>query len=369
MTAREKKAEIPERMLAAVLHGREDIRVEQVETPRARRGEVVLRVDAALTCGTDRKVYRRGYHAKMIRPPMPFGHEVAGTIVERGEGVTEFALGERVVALNSAPCGECYFCRREQENLCADLLFNNGAYAEYMRIPERIVEKNMIRIPEGMDAAHAALTEPLACALHAWEDSAARAGDTVAVIGAGPLGLMMMQLAVMSGCRLIAIVKHAEQARLARALGAAEVIETRATTGASADVVAAVRACTEDGRGVDLAIEAVAVPETWQQAVEMTRSGGVVNFFGGPAAGTVVSLDTNRLHYGDMTLKATFHHTPQVCQRAFAMLADGRFDAGVLLTGVAQLDDVPEVFRAWGAQRGEIKTVIVPSAAEGRIKA
>ena len=358
-------AMIPERMKAAVLHGREDLRVEEVETPRARDGEVVLRVDAALTCGTDRKVYRRGYHAKMLRPPMLFGHEVAGTIVERGAGVEAFALGERVVALNSAPCGECYFCRREQENLCADLLFNNGAYAEYLRVPARIVEKNLLRIPAGMQAAHAALTEPLACALHAWEDSAARAGDTVAVIGAGPLGLMMMRLAVMEGCRLIAVVKHAEQARLARTLGAAEVMET----GAGVDVVAAVRACTEDGRGVDLAVEAVAVPETWQQAVEMTRSGGVVNFFGGPAAGTVVSLDTNRLHYGDMTLKATFHHTPAVCRRAFAMLAEGRFDAGVLLTGAATLDELPEVFRTWGERRGEIKTVMVPGGAGDRIEA
>ena len=353
---------LPERMRAVVLHGREDLRVDEVETPRAGEGEVVLRVDAALTCGTDRKVYRRGYHAKMLRPPMLFGHEVAGTIVE--SRAAAFAVGERVVALNSAPCGACYFCRREQENLCADLLFNNGAYAEYLRVPARIVEKNLLRIPEGMAAAHAAMTEPLACALHAWEDSGARAGDVVAVIGAGPLGLMMMRLAVMDGCRLIAVVKHREQAGMARALGAAEVIEAGAATGASAsaEVVAAVRACTEDGRGVDLAVEAVAVPETWQQAVEMTRSGGVVDFFGGPAAGTVVSLDTNRLHYGDMTLKATFHHTPAVCRRAFAMLADGRFDARALLTGEATLDELPEIFRGWGARRGEIKTVVVPHA-------
>ena len=360
---------LPERMTAAVLYGREDVRIEQVAVPRAALGEVVVRVNAALTCGTDRKVYRRGYHAKMIQPPALFGHEVAGTIVEMGAGVTGFALGERVVALNSAPCGACFFCDREQENLCEDLLFNNGAYAEFMRIPARIVAKNMIRIPAGMAAEHAALTEPLACALHGWEDSGARAGDTVVVIGAGPLGLMMMHLASLSGCRLIAVVKHEEQARLACALGATDVVKTSAETSAEIDVVRAVRERTTDGRGVDVAIEAVALPETWEQAVAMTRNGGVVNFFGGPAAGTVVSLDTNRLHYGDMTLKATFHHTPQVCQRAFAMLADGRFDAGVLLTGVAQLDDVPEVFRAWGAQRGEIKTVIVPGAAEDRIKA
>lgn len=351
---------LPERMTAAVLHGKEDVRVEQVETPRASEGEVVLRVDAALTCGTDRKVYRRGYHARMIQPPALFGHEVAGTIVELGEGVTEYGLGERVVALNSAPCGECFFCQREQANLCSDLLFNNGAYAEYMRIPQRIVAQNVIRIPDGMAATHAAMTEPLACALHGWEDCGARAGDTVAVIGAGPLGLMMMHLAVLAECRVIAVVKYAEHAAVARELGVQDVIETTAT----ADAVGSVRERTAEGRGVDVSIEAVALPETWEQAVAMVRNGGLVNFFGGPAAGTTVSLDTNRLHYGDITLKATFHHTPEVCRRAFALLASGRFKADRLLTGQAALEDLPAVFRDWGKRQGEIKTVILPRADE-----
>ena len=120
---------------AAVLHGREDIRIEQVPVPKAAAGELIVQVGAALTCGTDLKVFRRGYHARMIVPPALFGHELAGTVVEAGDGVTDFTPGDRVVALNSAPCGECYFCVRGQENLCDDLLFNNGAYAEFIRIP------------------------------------------------------------------------------------------------------------------------------------------------------------------------------------------------------------------------------------------
>ncbi len=352
---------LPEQMQAAVLYGREEIRVEAVEMPHAREGEVILRVDAALTCGTDRKVFRRGYHAKMIQPPALFGHEVAGTIVESRAAVVGFALGDAVVALNSAPCGSCYFCQREQENLCEDLLFHNGAYAEYMRVPARIVARNMLRIPTGMTMAHAAMTEPLACALHAWEDSGARAGDTVVVIGAGPLGLMAMQLAVLAGCRLIAVVKHDSQAELVRELGAAEVVQT----GDGVDAVQAVRDCTPAQRGVDLAIEAVATPETWEQAVAMTRNGGTVNFFGGPAAGTVVRLDTNRLHYGDLTLKATFHHRPEVCRRALAVLADGRFRAEMLLCGEAGLADLQQIFHDWKG----LKTVILPGGPEGRIKA
>src|ERR1700678_822441 len=136
-----------ETMLAAVLYGQEDLRMERVEIPRAAAGELVVRVGAALTCGTDLKVYRRGYHAMMLQPPIPFGHELAGTVVEVGAGVTKFSVGDRVVPLNSAPCDACYWCLHGQQNLCADLLFNNGAYAEYMRIPARIVEKNTLLVP------------------------------------------------------------------------------------------------------------------------------------------------------------------------------------------------------------------------------
>lgn len=175
-------------MKAAVLHGREDVRIEQVPVPQAGPGELIVSVGAALTCGTDLKVFRRGYHARMIVPPALFGHELAGTVVEAGEGVTGFVSGDRVVALNSAPCGQCYFCARGQENLCDDLLFNNGAYAEFIRIPARIVAKNTLHVPDHVPLEHAALTEPLACAVHGFEDSHPHPGDTIAVIGGGPLG-------------------------------------------------------------------------------------------------------------------------------------------------------------------------------------
>ena len=213
-------------MQAAVLHGREDIRIEQVPVPKAAPGELIVRVGAALTCGTDLKVFRRGYHARMIVPPALFGHELAGTVVEAGEGVTDFAPGDRVVALNSAPCGQCYFCARGQENLCDDLLFNNGAYAEFIRIPARIVAKNTLHVPDHVPLEHAALTEPLACAVHGFEDSHPHPGDTVAVIGGGPLGLMILHVAALAGCEVIAIVKHDGQVEAARQLGAAHVVQT-----------------------------------------------------------------------------------------------------------------------------------------------
>src|ERR1017187_2592309 len=176
-------------MKAAILHGREDIRIERVPIPEALPGELIVRVGAALTCGTDLKVFRRGYHARMIVPPALFGHELAGTVVQAGEGVTGFATGDRVVALNSAPCGHCYFCERAQENLCDDLLFNKGAYAEFIRIPARIVAKNPRPIPGHVPLEHSALNGPLACAFHGFENARPHSGDTVAITGRVPLGL------------------------------------------------------------------------------------------------------------------------------------------------------------------------------------
>ena len=343
-------------MQAAILHGREDIRIESVPVPKAAVGELILRVGAALTCGTDLKVFRRGYHARMIVPPALFGHELAGTVVEAGKGVEDFAPGDRVVALNSAPCGACYFCERGQENLCDDLLFNNGAYAEFIRIPARIVAKNTLHVPAHVPLEHAALTEPLACAVHGLEDSHPHPGATVAVIGGGPLGLMILHVAALAGCETIAIVRHDGQVEAAKQLGAAHVVQTSSIRKAIKDT----RALTPNDRGVDVAIEAVGVPEAWEEAVEMVRKGGTVNFFGGCAVGTRVTLDTNRIHYSDITLRATFHHTPAICRKALDLIAGGRFQAGAFITGHAHLYELNRVFEKLMNRSSEIKTAIVP---------
>jgi L-iditol 2-dehydrogenase len=343
-------------MQAAILHGREDVRIENVPVPRAGVGEIVVQVGAALTCGTDLKVFRRGYHARMIVPPALFGHEMAGTVVEAGVGVTSFAPGDRVVALNSAPCGQCYFCRRDQENLCDDLLFNNGAYAEYIRIPARIVAKNTLRIPEHVPLEHAALTEPLACAVHCIEDCTPHKGDTIAIIGGGPLGLMLLHVASLAGYQTISLVRHPGQVEAARHLGATHVVQTAVIRHAIEET----RALTSGNRGVDIAIEAVGLPDAWQEAVELVRKGGTVNFFGGCATGTHVSLDTNRLHYNDINLKATFHHTPAFCRQALDLISTGRFQSTAFITGHAHLYELNRVFEKLMRRSSEIKTAIVP---------
>jgi L-iditol 2-dehydrogenase len=343
-------------MQAAILHGREDIRIESVPVPKAEPGELIVQVGAALTCGTDLKVFRRGYHARMIVPPALFGHELAGTVVEAGLGVAEFKSGDRVVALNSAPCGNCYFCQHNQENLCDDLLFNNGAYAEFIRIPARIVAKNTLRVPDHVPLEHAALTEPLACAVHGFEDSKPYPDAIIAIIGGGPLGLMMLHVAALAGCQTIAVVKHDGQVEAARQLGAAHVVQTSSIRKA----VREARALTPNDRGVDIAVEAVGVPEAWEEAVEMVRKGGTVNFFGGCAVGTHVNLDTNRIHYSDITLRATFHHTPAMCRKALDLIASDRFQASAFITGRAHLYELNRVFEKLMKRSTEIKTAIVP---------
>jgi L-iditol 2-dehydrogenase len=350
-----------ETMLAAVLHGKEDLRMERIPIPSLGEGEILVRIGAALTCGTDLKVYRRGYHAMMLKPPIVFGHELAGTVAAIGPGVTKLAVGDRVLPMNSAPCDTCFFCLRGQQNLCENIIFNNGAYAEYMRIPARIVEKNTLLVPDGVPLEHAALTEPLACVVHGFNETRAQSGDTMVVIGAGPIGLMFMHVAQLRGLRVIAVVKRDDQVAAARQFGASAVVQIAD----GVDTVAEVRSLTSSSRGADIVIEAVATPATWEQAVAMVRQGGTVNFFGGPPKGTVVSLDTNRLHYGDITLKASFHHTPAACAAAFALICGGKFKAAEFITRTAKLDEVPAVFARMMTRSAEnvtdIKTAVLPN--------
>lgn len=342
-------------MTAAVLYGKEDVKIEKVPIPRVGEGEVLVKVEVALTCGTDLKVYQRGYHARMIVPPALFGHELAGVIEEVGQGVKGFRRGMRVVALNSAPCGMCFYCSKHQENLCGDLLFNNGAYAEFIKIPRRIVEANMLAVPTDVSFEAAAMVEPLACVLRGLHETNPEIGDTVTVIGGGPVGLMFMQVAKLSGCNVIAVVKRDAQVEAARKMGADDVVQIT-----HADPIQGVRALTHDRRGSDVVIEAVGRPEAWEWAVEMVRKGGTVNFFGGCASGTKVALDTNRLHYSEVTLKATFHHTPESVRKAFALIDEKRVRSTDYVTGEAPLSHLNQVFRHMSNRNGDIKTAIIP---------
>ncbi len=346
-------------MQAAVLYGKEDVRLESVPVPHIGAGEILVRVRTALTCGTDVKVFRRGYHAKMIQPPALFGHELAGDVAAVGSGITQFRPGDRVVAANSAPCDRCFFCRRGQQNLCEDLLFNNGAYAEYIRLPERIVRKNTYTIPDDLAYKDAALAEPLACALRGLDESHVGPGDTVAVMGLGPIGLMFVRLARYAcGARVIAIARRIEQVDRAMMLGAD--IGIRVDLANPGPLISQLHAETE-GRGADVVIEAIGQAEAWELSTRLVRKGGIINFFGGCPAGTRVALDTALLHYSEITCKASFHHTPSHVRRSLDLIAGGKINATHLVNHEEPLSQLPQVLSDLAHHRnGQIKTAIIP---------
>ena len=341
--------------MAAVLYGKEHLEIESVAVPELGPGDLLVRVRTALTCGTDVKVFRRGYHARMIVPPALFGHELAGDIVKVGDKVKQFKAGQRVVAANSAPCFNCFYCRRGLENLCEDLLFNNGAYAEFIRIPSRIVERNTYEIPDHVSYQEAALVEPLACVLRGLEETGVMPGDSVAVMGLGPIGSMFVRLAKVYGARVIAIGRRQSQLDRAQEMGADEGI----IAADGVDIVPTVKSLTS-GRGVDVAIEAVGHPAAWQTAVRMLRRGGTVNFFGGCPTDTKVNLDTNLLHYSELTCKASFHHTPKHIQKALELVTSGEILAVDFINRTEPLSNLLEVMRHLMSHNGHMKTAIIP---------
>ncbi len=338
-------------MRAAVLYGKEDVRVEEVRELPLQAGQVRIAIGAALTCGTDLKVFKRGYHAKMIVPPAVFGHELAGTLSEVAPGVTDWKPGDRVVVANSAPCGACWFCQHGRENLCEDLLFLNGAYGESIVVPARLVEKNLLRLKPETTFHDAALVEPLACVVQGVEDCRLRAGQKALVIGAGPIGLMFVALARYVGCEVAIAGRGEKRLHMARRLGAKLVIDV-----GERDLSSAAQAAL--GTPPEVVIEAVGKPATWEAAVHLVRKGGTVNFFGGCPGSTTVALDTGRLHYSSLTLTASFHHTPRTIRRALELIEAGLIYANDFVDGECPLSQLPTLFKAMVKGNHAVKTFI-----------
>jgi len=344
-------------MKAQVFHGPGDLRFEDIPVPEPGDGEIVVRIDAALTCGTDVKVLRRGHPVMIPHVPTVFGHELAGTVGRVGRGVAGLKEGDRVVAANSAPCGACRLCRMGRENLCEDLLFVNGAYGEYIALPSRLVATNVIRLSHSLSAQRAALTEPLACALLGIERGRVEKGMTVAVIGHGPLGCLLSLVAAQRGARVLLVGKPGWRLERVRSLGIAECID--ATEGP--DLTGLLR-LTTGGDGIDVAVDATGRPEVWEQAMAAVGRGGTVVFFGGCMPGTSVTLDTRRTHYEELTLVGAFHHTPGLIRQAVSLLESGAVVPDGLLTHTMGLGRVREALGLMAEGRA-LKVLIEPSSA------
>jgi L-iditol 2-dehydrogenase len=337
-----------------VFHGPGDLRREDLPVPSPARGELVMRIEAALTCGTDVKTLRRGHPVMIPTVPTVFGHEFAGTVTAVGTGVGGFREGDRVVAANSAPCGACPSCRAGRPNLCEDLLFVNGAYGEFILLPARLVARNVVPIASSLPAERAAFAEPLACAVLAIDRARVEAGQTVVVLGHGPLGCLLGMLAAARGARVVMVGKAGWRFDRLKHLGFARWIDA---VGAG-DVVEAIRDAT-GGRGAEVTVDATGRPEVWQQAVDAVARGGTVLFFGGCAPGTTITLDTRRTHYEELTLLGAFHHTPDTIRRAVEMLATGALVPDSLISHRMPLEEVGHAL-ALMAKGEALKVLIRP---------
>ncbi|MEI7473293.1 MAG: zinc-binding dehydrogenase [bacterium] len=324
------------KMNAIMFHAPGDIRYEEVDVPEIEADEVLVRVKTALTCGTDVKTFRRGHPVLIKTVPSGFGHEFAGIVEQVGENVTSFKRGQKVVAANSAPCMQCFYCGLGEYNLCENLNLLNGAFAEYIKVPAQIVKYNMLEIPEHVSFDEAAFVEPLANVLHGAERTEIKAGQTVGVIGLGPIGLMFVKVAKLKGARVIAMGRNPLKLKLAKDFaGADEVIDLTTLV----DPVEEIKSLTPGGKGLDIAIEAVGLPALWEKALKITRRGGTVNLFGGCKSGTTIELDTRRVHYDEIKIISIFHHTPAHIKEALNLISDGSINVKKLITAQMPLSE------------------------------
>ena len=314
-----------------------DIRLEQINIKPLEKGEILVKVESALTCGTDVKTFRRGHPVLIKNIPSGFGHEFAGVVAKVGKGVENVQVGDRVVAANSAPCGECFFCKREQYNLCENLDLLNGAYAEYITVPARIVEKNTLVLPDKLSFDRAVFCEPLANVIHGIERTEIKPNQTVGIVGLGPIGLMFARVAKLKGAKVIVAGRSNDKLRLAEEFAHAdEIIDLKKYQNPEKIFLS----LTEEKRGLDVAIECVGLPEMWEMMFRLVRKGGTVHFFGGCKSGSEISLDAVKMHYGDVKIMSVFHHTPQYFRQALDLISSGEIEVEKLITDTIGLDKI-----------------------------
>ena len=346
------------KMKAQMFYAPGDVRFEETEIPQISDDEMLVKVKAALTCGTDLKTYRRGHPTIIQSVPSTFAHEFASEVVKVGKNVTNFKVGDRVVGANTAPCFECENCKNKRYSLCTNLQYLNGAYSEYVAVPSHILKYNFYKIPDGLPYEQAALLEPLACAVHGVDRIPAKVGDKVVVIGAGPIGLMFMNLLVLKGCQVIAVDLSDYRLDIAK-----EKFGVYQTVNAKEDshIQEVKNIC--GGSGADIVVEATGFPNVWENAVNMVRPGGTVLAFGGTKAGTSITLDCQKFHYEEITLMAVYHHTPYHVNLALKLLANGLIDGSKYISGYYPLEGAIDALESIGRQEG-IKYVITPEESD-----
>lgn len=339
-------------MKAQLLHRPGEMELVSLPRPVAGKGEIVLRVRAALTCGTDVKTFLRGH--PIFPTPTLFGHEFAGEVAEAGAGVA-FREGDAVMAVPTAPCGECYLCRHGDENLCDAVKrdYVVGGFGEYLKLPARVVSQNVFAKPTLLSFAEAALLEPLSCVIHGLAMVPLPKDATVVLIGAGAISLLHLLALRALGIERVILVGRGG-ARLERA----QAFHPTATIAGGVEQAEAQVLSLTEGRGADVVIECTGLPNVWEAAPGLARRGGHVILFGGCASGTRASFDTHRLHYDQVRIVSPFHFTPRAVRQAYDLLAAG-IGGERLISGTFALADLPAALEQHRSGAG-LKFAVVP---------
>ena len=344
------------KMNAIQFYEPQNIKYEQVEIKEPKDDEVQVKIMATLTCGTDVKTYRRGHPLLIKKVPSGFGHEFSGVITKIGKNVVGFNIGDRVVAANSAPCGECFFCKKGDYNLCENLEFLNGAYAEYINIPKAIVKRNLLKLSDDVSFEEAAFAEPLANVLHGIDKTEIKAGQSVGVIGLGPIGLLFVKMAKMKGARVIAAGRNPLKLKMAKTFGNADEVVDLSRYKNPQKIF---QNFSDDKKGLDVAIECVGLPEIWEDMFKYTRRGGTIHLFGGCKSGTKISIDTKRLHYDQIKVISIFHHTPKYFRQALKLISENKINVKDLITTTMPLSETETALKMQSEGKA-IKVLIQP---------
>ncbi|MEW6408620.1 MAG: zinc-binding dehydrogenase [Nitrospirota bacterium] len=327
------------------------IELHEVKIPKPSYGEILVKVKAALTCGTDLKAFSRGH--PVIPMPGVFGHEFSGIVAAVGKGVKRFKKGDEIMAVHSAPCLKCSYCKKRLYNLCEKIMDTKvlGAFSEYILLPPHIVRQNVLHKPKNLTFSEAAFLEPLSCVVHGMHDLNIKKGDKALIIGAGPIGLLHLLLLKNRGADVIITGLEKRRLSLAKSLGAASAITPDRLKNAVDKFT--------DGSGVDYVFECTGQPDVWQSSVDYVRRGGTVILFGGCKSGTTVTYDTGRLHYDEITLRGVFHFTPDDVRKAYRFLKDRRIPVSRLISGTFRLEDTTKAFQKLMRGQG-LKYAIIP---------
>ncbi|MEW6571305.1 MAG: alcohol dehydrogenase catalytic domain-containing protein [Nitrospirota bacterium] len=395
-------------MLANFIVGPGKIELRKIELPEPARGELLVKIKAALTCGTDLKAFMRGH--PMIPMPHLFGHEFSGVIASVGKGVNGFRETDEIMSVHSAPCLKCSYCGKKAFNLCEKIMDTKvlGAFAEYILLPAHIVKQNVFHKPENITFEEAAFLEPLSCVVHSIESLNIQKGDKALVIGAGPIGLLHLLLLREKGVLVTVMDKHSSKLRIAKQLGAHSVFTSNPLLPpfrkgedneifnvdkspnkispslgklsssspfrkSSSPPFGKLSSSPPFGKGgyggisekcrsfigFDYVFECTGRPEVWESSVNYVRRGGTVILFGGCPSGTRVSYDTGRLHYDEITLKGVFHYTPTDVRKAYKLLCSGKLEVSKLISGIYSLRNIKKAFDKLSKGEG-IKYAIIP---------